>query len=105
MKQYLIQPPSVSLEEISYWKEFKTYSEYNYLRPGIASQIKRRHFEICLKLMSRWFHKANVIDFGCADGYFLPSLANYFDRVVAIDKNPDFIRVATEVVSKWVLIM
>ena len=100
MKPYLIPPPHVTLEGYSYWKGYKSYSEFNYLRPGIASQIKRRHFEICLRLVSKYFHKVNVIDFGCADGYFLPSLAKYFNRVAAIDKNPDHIRIATEVVTK-----
>jgi 2-polyprenyl-3-methyl-5-hydroxy-6-metoxy-1,4-benzoquinol methylase len=41
-----------------------------------------------------------VIDFGCADGYFIPSLSNYFPHVVAIDKNKDAIYGAQEVVNK-----
>ncbi|RLG29559.1 hypothetical protein DRO03_06980 [Methanosarcinales archaeon] len=100
MKQYLIQPPSASLEGIGYLDEYHTYSEYNYLRPGIASYIKRRHFEICLRLTLKYFHKVNVIDFGCADGYFIPSLARYFNNVVAVDISPNFIRIAHEIVDK-----
>ena len=100
MKPYLIPPPHVTLEGHSYWKGYKTYSEYNYLRPGIASRIKTRHFEISLQLMSKYFYKCNVIDFGCGDGYFIPSLAKYFNRVVAIDRNPDSIRIASKIVSK-----
>lgn len=100
MKRYSIQPPRVSLEGISYWNEYKTYSEYNYLGSGIAPRIKRRHFEICLRLTSKHFHKVNVIDFGCADGWFIPSLARYFNHVVAVDKNPDSMHLARKIVDK-----
>ncbi|MCL0090481.1 class I SAM-dependent methyltransferase [Dehalococcoidia bacterium] len=80
-------------------KGVKTYSEYNYLRPGVASFLRTRHFEYALRLTKDYFHKCNVIDFGCADGPFLPSLAKYFNGVVAIDKNPKFVDLASKVVS------
>lgn len=80
-------------------KGIKTYSEYNYLRPGVASFLRARHFEYALRLTKEYFHKCNVIDFGCADGPFLPSLAKYFNSVVAIDENPEFVDLASKVVS------
>ncbi|GAH48862.1 unnamed protein product, partial [marine sediment metagenome] len=92
--------PITTLGGFTYWKEYETYSEYNYLRPGIISQVKTRHFEVSLRLTSKYFRKSNVIDFGCGDGYFIPSLAKYFNRVVAIDKDPNSIKIADKIVSK-----
>jgi len=77
----------------------KTYSEYNYLKPGIGSFLRTRHFEYALRLTEEYFQKCNVIDFACADGPFLPSLARYFNHVVAIDRNPEFVDLASKVVS------
>lgn len=96
-----IRPPSVALEGFTYIPEkgIKTYSKYNYLRPGVASFLRTRHFEHALQLTKEYFHKCNVIDFGCADGPFLPSLAKYFNGVVGIDNNPDFVDLASKVVS------
>lgn len=101
MSRYYIQPPIdiYSSEKSHYYKEYKTYAEYNYLRPGLVSYIKTRHFELSLKLTRDYFHKCNVIDFGCADGVFLPSLAKYFTRVVAIDIVPSFIELSSKLVS------
>jgi len=81
----------------------KTYAEYNYLRPGLASFIKSRHFEVALKLTRQYFHRYNVIDFGCADGVFLPSLAKYFGAVCGIDKNQCFINLAQSLVEQLAL--
>jgi 2-polyprenyl-3-methyl-5-hydroxy-6-metoxy-1,4-benzoquinol methylase len=80
-------------------KGIKTYSEYNYLKPGIASFLRVRHFEYALRLTKEYFQKCNVIDFGCGDGPFLPSLARYFNYVVGIDYEPEFIELASKVVS------
>lgn len=101
MSRYYIQPPIdiYSSEKSQYYKEYKTYAEYNYLRPGLVSYIKTRHFELSLKLTRDYFHKCNVIDFGCADGVFLPSLAKYFTRVVAIDIVPGFIELSSKLVN------
>lgn len=96
-RKYLIIPsqlPKCRLNGLSFWNEYRTYSEYNYLSPGIVSTLKRWHFEIALSLTSDKFHKSNVIDFGCADGFFLPSLACYFPYVVGIDQQPSFINIA-----------
>ena len=76
---------------------FRTYTEYNYLRPGPASWIKRLHFETALALTRPYFG-SDVIDFGCADGPFEPSLARHFDHICAVDQNEDFTTVAAEVV-------
>jgi len=101
MSKYYIQPPIdiYSSEESHYYKEYKTYAEYNYLRPGLVSYIKTRHFELSLRLTRDYFDKCNVIDFGCADGVFLPSLAKYFTRVVAIDRVPGYIERSSKLVS------
>jgi len=98
---YFVCPPYVALENFSYLPEkgIKTYSEYNYLKPGIASFLRVRHFEYALRLTKEYFQKCNVIDFGCGDGPFLPSLARYFNHVVGIDYEPKFIELAAKVVS------
>jgi 2-polyprenyl-3-methyl-5-hydroxy-6-metoxy-1,4-benzoquinol methylase len=76
---------------------FRTYTEYNYLRPGPASWIKRLHFETALTLTRPYFG-SDVIDFGCADGPFEPSLARHFGHVCAVDRREDFTTVTTELV-------
>jgi 2-polyprenyl-3-methyl-5-hydroxy-6-metoxy-1,4-benzoquinol methylase len=65
----------------------------------MASRLRIRHFEEALKMTSERFHNANVIDFGCADGPFLPSLSKYFNHVVGIDNNPAFIKISAKVVE------
>jgi 2-polyprenyl-3-methyl-5-hydroxy-6-metoxy-1,4-benzoquinol methylase len=89
-----------SVEGPDYYRQFRTYSEYNYLRPGVSSRIKTRHFEVALKLTRRHFRSCNVIDFGCADGVFLPSLSRYFNHVVGIDNNPQFITICETLLRK-----
>jgi 2-polyprenyl-3-methyl-5-hydroxy-6-metoxy-1,4-benzoquinol methylase len=68
---------------------YGTYSEYNYLRPGPAAWIKRLHFETALELTRPYFG-GDVIDFGCADGPFEPSLARHFSHVCAVDRREEF---------------
>jgi 2-polyprenyl-3-methyl-5-hydroxy-6-metoxy-1,4-benzoquinol methylase len=55
---------------------------------------------MALTLTKDYFHKANAIDFGCADGVFLPSLSKHFDYVCAIDRNPKFLEIASTSVSR-----
>ncbi len=98
--KYFIPPPITNIENYNYNKDYSSYSEYNYLRRGIIPYLKKRHFETALRLTSGYFHKCNVIDFACADGIFLPSLARYFNHVVGIDANKDMIALATKVISK-----
>ena len=64
--RYFVRPPLVSLDGYSYLPggEIKTYSEYNYLRPGIASKLRTLHFEYALRLTRPSFHRCNVIDMG-----------------------------------------
>jgi 2-polyprenyl-3-methyl-5-hydroxy-6-metoxy-1,4-benzoquinol methylase len=88
------------VEGPNYYQEYKTYSEYNYLRPGVSSYIKTRHFEIALRLTRRHFHTCNVIDFGCVDGIFLPSLSRHFHRVMGVDNNPKFIKICEGLLSR-----
>ena len=100
---YFIRPPLVTLEDFNYKKGTKTYTEYNYLKPGIVSYFKTRHFETSLRLTKEYFYKYNVIDFGCADGPFLPSLSKYFNHVVGIDKKPIYIKIASKLCDKLCL--
>jgi len=98
---YFIPPPYVTLEDYTYnlTTGTKTYTQDNYLMPGVGSLLRVRHFDYALRLTKGYFHKCNVIDFACADGPFLPSLAKYFNNVVAIDKIPKFIELAAKVVN------
>ncbi|MBN1384718.1 MAG: class I SAM-dependent methyltransferase [Elusimicrobia bacterium] len=107
--KYFVKPPLITMEDNKYKTfselarvnhKYKTYSHYNYLQPGIVSYIKRMHFEIALKLTQEYFNKCNVIDFGCADGAFLPSLAKYFNHVVGVDKIPVFINIASKLCNE-----
>jgi 2-polyprenyl-3-methyl-5-hydroxy-6-metoxy-1,4-benzoquinol methylase len=101
-RKYFVQPSRdayTAIDVDEYAPGFKTYAEYNYLRAGVASSIKRRHFEAALELTKDYFQRSNVIDFGCADGVFLPSLSRHFDRVLAIDRNPVFIKTAAKLVE------
>lgn len=79
----------------SYHEKYSTYSEYNYLRPGIISKLKRRRFEIALSLSKLWFGTTGAIDMGCADGIFLPSLAHYFPKAIGIDRHPESCKIAS----------
>ena len=73
------------------------------MKPGISSYVKTRHFETSLRLTQEYFYKHDVIDFGCADGLFLPSLAKYFNYVIGVDKNPSFIKIASKLCDKLCL--
>ena len=97
---YFIKPELVTLEDYTYYKDYRTYSEYNYLRPGFITYLKTRHFEYSLALTREYFHNCNVIDFGCGDGIFLPSLAKYFNQVTGVDKIPEQISIASKVCEK-----
>ncbi|PAV14266.1 hypothetical protein ASJ81_14505 [Methanosarcina spelaei] len=93
-----ILPNKIKFCDEKYHGSF-SYTDYNYLKPGLATKIKKRHFEIALKLTSDYFHKVNVIDLGCADGPFLPSLSKHFNTIVGIEYNQkaiDFAKVAVD---------
>ena len=87
------------LKDRQYVDGTATYAEYNYLRAGIASRVKIRHFELALRATRGLFGNVNAIDFGCADGVFLPSLSRYYDRVLGIDVSMDMVEVARIVVE------
>jgi 2-polyprenyl-3-methyl-5-hydroxy-6-metoxy-1,4-benzoquinol methylase len=97
-----VRPPeSVFCDpELEFMDGFRTYGEYNYLRPGLVSRIKSAHFEKALELVVGGFGRANVIDFGCADGVFLPSLARHFPHVAAVDREPKLADIALRVVKE-----
>ncbi|MFC1951005.1 class I SAM-dependent methyltransferase [Chloroflexota bacterium] len=95
--KYFIAPPLVDFKEEDQ-PYAQNYSSYNYLRSGIASFMRRRHFEYALRLTKNYFHRCNVIDFGCNDGPLIPSLAQYFNYVVGIDKSSRWIMRASEVI-------
>ncbi|MBN1137170.1 MAG: class I SAM-dependent methyltransferase [Anaerolineae bacterium] len=99
--RYFVRPlESVYLDpKANYYREYKTYTAYNYLRPGISSYLKTRHFDAALTLTQGYFHGCNVIDFGCADGVFIPSLSRYFNRVMAVDRNRGWLDIARELVA------
>jgi SAM-dependent methyltransferase len=80
-----------------------TYTGYNYLGGGPVAWVKRRHFEAALDYARPWFDRAPVIDFGCADGVFLPSLSRRFPSVRAVDLSPIFTDLAQRVVDELAL--
>jgi hypothetical protein len=85
-------PPSaayIGLDSV-YQNRYSTYSEYNYLRPGIISKLKRRRFDVALSLARQWFGKVGAVDMGCADGILLHSLAHYFPKVLGCDLDQRF---------------
>lgn len=96
---YYILPVKIKLEGYTYRGKYASYSDDNYLQPGLASFMKIRHFEQALKLTREYFHDANVIDFGCADGPFLPSLSKYFNHVFAIDKSSIRLKFASKLAN------
>jgi 2-polyprenyl-3-methyl-5-hydroxy-6-metoxy-1,4-benzoquinol methylase len=78
---------------------YRSYSHYNYLRPGPIAALKRRHFAVALELARPWFHGTGALDFGCADGILLPSLARYFPRAIGVDRDPAACAIANAVVA------
>ena len=101
-KPHFVPPPTSVYDETDgrYNSDARTYAEYNYLRPGIAAAIKRRHFDAALQLSRGRAGHTDVIDAGCADGIFLPSLSRYFGRVVGFERDADFARLARRVVER-----
>jgi 2-polyprenyl-3-methyl-5-hydroxy-6-metoxy-1,4-benzoquinol methylase len=100
--RYFVRPAPGILESESecYIGRYRTYAHYNYLRPGPIAALKRRRFDIALSLARPFFHRTGAIDFGCADGVLLPSLARYFPRVAAIDNDPRVIPIARQVAEE-----
>lgn len=81
----------------SYANVTPTYGAYNYFC-GAASIAKSLHFEAALRAARKHFG-GRAIDFGCADGVLLPSLARHFRSVWAIDRDRVFTETAARVVE------
>ena len=91
-----IMPKKLSSEDFGYTK--KTYTEVNYFA-GLSSFFRKRHFSSALRITKLYFNTCNVIDFGCADGPFFPSLSKYFKQVIGIDNNYKMVRIAKKLVE------
>ncbi len=76
-----------------------SYATYNYLRGGASDRVKRRHFEAALAHVEHTPRSSTVIDMGCADGVFLPSLDERFDRVIGLDIRAEFVAAAQDVIA------
>ena len=76
--------------EANYCGPYKTYSDYNYRRSGLINWIKTQHFRAALRLSIGGRHW-RAMDFGCADGYFLPALASQFRIVSGVDKRAEWL--------------
>ena len=83
--------------DAEYLPGYPTYTAYNYCGRGLVARVKAAHFESALELTSDLHGQAGAVDFGCADGVFLPSLAHFFPRVYAVDIRPDMTAVAERV--------
>lgn len=95
-----VPPPAVPGNPGAYCPGFSTYSDYNYLKSNrVARWIKQQHFESALELSAPWCRRGRVMDFGCADGPFLPTLSRYFRHATAVDFNPEYLRVAGRVAA------
>jgi len=99
-RAYYIKPLNINTKAEYFVKGYNSYSHYNYLKPGISSFLKTEHFEIALQLTKKHFNNYNVIDFGCADGPFLPSLSRYFNNVIGIDINSNLIQAANDLIKE-----
>lgn len=82
--------------EKKYRKGYDSYSEYNYIGSRIDRKAKKLHFNKALYLALKRGSNQTVVDFGCGDGFFLPSLSTYFSEVFGIEQNSRFVRTACE---------
>lgn len=74
------------------------YSLRNYYLPGPIGWVKRRRFDVALKLARPY--NGTAIDMGCADGVFLPTLSRLYERVIAIDVQQRFIDASQRLVAQ-----
>lgn len=79
-----------------------SYATYNYSGNGPVARIKRAHFDAALELTEH-LGPTGAIDFGCADGVFLPTLTRRFSPVVGIDDDADMVASAQAVVASLAL--
>jgi 2-polyprenyl-3-methyl-5-hydroxy-6-metoxy-1,4-benzoquinol methylase len=102
LRRRRFQPPPADLykhAETEYLPGHATYTDYNYLSAGPLAQLKSAHFEAALDLVADLARTTGAIDFGCADGVFLPTLDRWFDPVLAIDDDPAMIAHAQRAVD------
>jgi hypothetical protein len=83
--------------DAEYLPGYPTYTAYNYSGGGLVARVKTAHFEAALELTRDLHGEAGAVDFGCADGVFIPSLARIFPRVYAVDIRPDMTAIAERV--------
>jgi 2-polyprenyl-3-methyl-5-hydroxy-6-metoxy-1,4-benzoquinol methylase len=102
-KKRFVEPISVAQESDKYDDIGSTYTDANY-GEGIAGYLRKRHFEAALELTEKYFHSANVIDYGCSDGPFLPSLSKYFNNITGIEINLEKINIAFRLIQKMNLL-
>jgi 2-polyprenyl-3-methyl-5-hydroxy-6-metoxy-1,4-benzoquinol methylase len=101
-RRLLVPPPSDLFNSYSDGTNYHasgTYAGYNYFSRWPVSLIKTGHFEAALRLTQDHFG-GTAIDFGCADGYFLPSLSQHFRRVYAVDRQAMLVRHAETVAEQ-----
>jgi len=100
LRQRYFEPPVARAfreGEHEYRPGHATYTSYNYGGGRLVARVKAAHFEAALRLTREHHGRSGAIDFGCADGVFLPSLARHFPRVYAVDVRPDMVAVAERV--------
>jgi 2-polyprenyl-3-methyl-5-hydroxy-6-metoxy-1,4-benzoquinol methylase len=98
-----VLPPAEVFSDPSHAVHGGLYSHYNYLRPGMIQKLKRGRFEKALAMAKPYFRTGAALDFGCADGVFLPSLAKYFDVVAGVDTEPGYVEAAQSMVDAMAL--
>ena len=99
--RYFSLPPSELFRDVdaTYVGDHATYTSYNYLGGSPVARIKLAHFESALRLTREYFGKTNAIDFGCADGVLIPSLAGHYPRVLGIEVRPEWAALTERVVD------
>lgn len=100
IRQRYFKPPAARAfreSGVEYRPGHATYTSYNYAGGGMAARVKAAHFEAALRVTREHHGRSGVIDFGCANGVFLPALARCFPRVHAVDIRPDMVAVAERV--------
>lgn len=103
MGSLFVRPPADAYADVhdTYLGKWRTYAEYNYLRPGLIPKLKAKRFETALQLAKLWMGRGeSAIDLGCADGIFLPSLSAHFQHVTAVDTVPKYLGWAQALVSR-----
>lgn len=78
------------------------YTKQNYSR-NLLGYIRMAHFEMALRMTSKYFHNNNAIDFGCAEGPFLQSVSKYYKKAIGIDRKQDYLHIASILIDKMQL--